>query len=66
METPEYIIDLSYSNIFYGWKTKYASLTHWGRVTYICVSNLTTGGSDNGGRQAIIWTNARLLLLIRP
>ena len=33
-------------------------LTHWGRVTYICVGNLTTIGSDNGlspgRRQAII------------
>ena len=35
-------------------------LTHWGRVTHICVGNLTTIGSDNGlppgRRQAIIWT----------
>ena len=23
-------------------------LTHWGRVTHICVSELTTIGSDNG------------------
>ena len=42
-------------------------LTHWGRVTHICVGNLTTIGSDNGlspgRRQAIIWTNARLLLI---
>ena len=42
-------------------------LTHWGRVTHICVSNLTTIGSDNGlspGRcQAIIWTNAGILLI---
>ena len=41
-------------------------LTHWGRVTHICVSNLTTIGSDNGlspgWRQAIIWTNAGILL----
>ena len=41
-------------------------LTHWGRVTHICVSNLTIIGSDNGlspaRRQAIIWTNARILL----
>ena len=44
-------------------------LTHWGRVTHICISKLTTIGSDNGllpGRcQAIIWTNAGILL-IRP
>ena len=43
-----------------------ATLTHWGRVTHICVGNLTIIGSDNGlspgRRQAIIWTNAGLLL----
>ena len=40
-------------------------LTHWGRVTHICVSKLTFIGSDNGlspgRRQAIIWTNAEIL-----
>ena len=44
-----------------------SALTHWGRVTYICVSELTTIGSDNGlapgRRQAIIWNNAGLLLI---
>ena len=44
-------------------------LTHWGRVTHICVGTLTIIGSDNslspGRRQAIIWTNAGILL-IRP
>ena len=44
-------------------------LTHWGRVTHICVSKLTTIGSDNGlspgRRQAIIWTNAGILLIRR-
>ena len=42
-------------------------LTHWGRVTYICISKLITIGSDNGlspsRRQAIIWTNAGMLLI---
>ena len=42
-------------------------LTHWGRVTHICVSNLTTIGSVNGlspgRRQAITWTNAGILLI---
>ena len=42
-------------------------LTHWGRVTYICVSELTIIGSDKGlspgRRQAIIWTNAGILLI---
>ena len=42
-------------------------LTHWGRVTHICVSKLTIIGSDNGllpgRRQAIIWTNDGMLLI---
>ena len=42
-------------------------LTHWGRVTHICVSKQTSIGSDNGlspgRRQAIIWTNAGILLI---
>ena len=41
-------------------------LTHWGRVTHICVNKLTIIGPDNGlspgRRQAIIWTNAGILL----
>ena len=44
-------------------------LTHWGRVTHICVNKITIICSDNGlspgRRQAIIWTNA-VLLLIEP
>ena len=40
-------------------------LTHWGRVTHICVGNLTIIVSDNGlspgRRQAIIWNNAGIL-----
>ena len=43
------------------------TLTHWGRVTHICVVKLTIIGSDNGlspgRRQAIIWTNAGILLI---
>ena len=42
-------------------------LTHWGRVMHICVSRLTIITSDNGllpgRRQAIIWTNAGILLI---
>ena len=45
----------------------YGTLTHWGRVTHICVSDLTSIGSDNGlspdRRQAIIRTNAGILLI---
>ena len=41
--------------------------THWGRVTHICVGNLTIIGSDNGlslgRRQSIIWTNPGILLI---
>ena len=44
-------------------------LTHWDRMTHICVSKLTIIGSDNGlapsRRQAIISTNSGILL-IRP
>ena len=40
--------------------------TQWGRVTHICVGELTIIVSDNGlspgRRQAIIWTNAGMLL----
>ena len=43
------------------------TLTHWGRVMHMCVSNLTIIGSDNGlspgRRQAIIWTNAGIVLI---
>ena len=43
------------------------ALTHWGRVTHLCVGELTIIGSDNGlspgRRQAIIWTNAGILLI---
>ena len=46
---------------------KHSRLTHWGRVTHICVSKLRIIGSDNGlspgRRQAIIWTNAGILLI---
>ena len=48
-------------------KTTPSNLTHWGRVTHICVSKLTIIGSDNGlspdRRQAIIWTNAGIFLI---
>ena len=40
-------------------------LTHWGRVTNICIINLTIIGSDNslspGRPQAITWTKAGIL-----
>ena len=42
-------------------------ITHWGRVTHICVIKLSIIGSDNGlspdRRQAIIWTNDGILLI---
>ena len=42
-------------------------LTHWGRVTQICVNILANIVSDNGlspgRRQAIIWTSAGMLLI---
>ena len=51
------------------YSTPTQSLTNWGRLTHIFVSKLTIIGSDiglsPGRRQAIIWTNAGVLL-IRP
>ena len=42
-------------------------LTHWSRVMHICASKIISIGSDNGlspgRRQAIIWTNAGILLI---
>ena len=42
-------------------------LIHWDRVTHIRVNRLTNIGSDNGlspdRRQAVIWTNAGILLI---
>ena len=44
----------------------YRDLTHWGRVSHICVSKLTIVASYNGlspgRRQAFIWINAGILL----
>ena len=54
---------------YHRWKAHGARewLTHWGRVTHICVGNSTIIGSDNGllpgRRQAIIWINAGILLI---
>ena len=47
------------------WVTE--GLTHWGRLTHICVCKLVIIASHNGlspgRRQAIIWTNAAELLI---
>ena len=46
---------------------KMLCVTHWGRVTQICVSELTINGSDHGlspiRRQAIIQTYAGILFI---
>ena len=46
---------------------EHCQLTHWGQVMHISISKLTIVGSDNGllpdRRQAIIRTNARILLI---
>ena len=45
----------------------FSALTHWDQVTHICVVTNTNIVSDNGlspgRRQAIIWTNAVILLI---
>ena len=55
--------EIKYSKVF----IKASILTHLCRVTHICVGNLTIIGPDNGlspgRRQAIIWTNAGILLI---
>ena len=56
---------------FTWWKKKinsiHADTTHWGRVIHICIGKLTITGLDNGlspgWRQAIIWTNAGILVI---
>ena len=52
---------------FYANLLSNTALTHWGRVTQMCVNKFTIIGSENGlspiGRQAIIWTIARILLI---
>ena len=57
----KFMFSLPLTNL--AWK----GLTHWGRVTHTCVGKLTSIGADNGlspgQRQAIIWTNAGLLLI---
>ena len=59
-------IHLSLASIIHGDKAT-ALLTHWGQVTHIYVSKLTSVGSDNslspGRCQAIIWANAGILLI---
>ena len=49
------------------WQLVLNVLTHWGRVTHICVGDLTIIGLDNGlspgRRQAIFWTNVGILLI---
>ena len=48
-------------------KNTFELLTHWGRVTHICIDKLAIIGSDNGlspdRRQPIIWINAGILLI---
>ena len=55
--------------LYCAWDYSMQGLTHWSRVTHICVTYLTIIASDNGlspsRRQAIIWINAGILL-IRP
>ena len=47
--------------------TREIHLTHWGRVTHICVGNVTIIDSVNDlspwRRQTIIWTSAGILLI---
>ena len=62
----------TYTYLYICWRKNWflpIRINHWSRVTHICVGKLIIIGSDNGlspaRRQAIIWTNAAILL-IRP
>ena len=71
LKYPKHIAWTEFVPVQYTWVSENdkLALTHWGWVTHICVGNLTIIGSDNGlspeRHQAIIWTNAGILL-IRP
>ena len=60
------IAPFGHHNFQWSW-SRLVWLTHWVRVTHICVGKLTIIGSDNGLSpercQAIIWTNAVILLI---
>ena len=59
------LVDVSFLTCYLHYS--FGCLTHWGWVMHICVGKLTIIGSDDGlspgQRQAIIWTNAGLLLI---
>ena len=56
-----------YDKISYESVSSCVTETHWGRLTHICIGELTIIGSDDGlspgWRQATIWTNAEILLI---
>ena len=56
-----------YAHVSSLWWVPSPVLTHWGRVTHVCVNKLPILGSDNGlspgRRQAIIWTKDGILLI---
>ena len=60
-------VDIWQMSFLLGGKDIYQILTHWGRETHIYVGEHANIGSDNGLspnlRQAIIWTNAGILLI---
>ena len=60
------LIILSYKRMVIWWDDM-RWLSHWGWVMLTCICKLTSIGSDNGlspgWRQAIIWTNAAILLI---
>ena len=62
-----YIIEWLWSRETQYCVSVFTPLTHWGRETHMCIGKLTIIASDNGlspeRRQAIIWTNAGILLI---
>ena len=66
MTLPESMLTQIYVAIWHMASLSHNVLTHWGRVTHICISQLITIVSDNGlspdRRQASIWNNDGILL----
>ena len=67
LHIPIYVIYVTPRAYYVNSKHIVGLLTHWDRVTYICVSYLTIIGPDDGlspgRRQVIIWNNAGILLI---
>ena len=67
ISSPYFTREVVQQNVLGRQQSGFCSFIQWGRVTHICIGNLTIIGSDNGlspaHPQAIIWTNAGILII---